>query len=150
MPGSGWHCCGSQWPKSRRTTAGLVRLSTTQSRQVRVFFMRQEILSDSLSFPIDELRRRFLPIAEQFKMDWAIRDSAQKKRVAILVSKSGHCLYDLLSRWRSQELEIDIACVISNHNTFRGLVEWHGVPYHHVPVTPDTKSCCLRQNGDPF
>lgn len=109
------------------------------------FFMRQEILSDSLSVDLDELRRRFLPIAHQFEMDWAIRDSAQKKRVAILVSQSGHCLYDLLSRWRSQELEIEIACVISNHETFRGLVEWHDIPYHYVPVTPVTKAAAYAK-----
>lgn len=104
------------------------------------FFMRQEIIASSLPFDIAELRRRFLPIAKQFKMDWALRDSAQKKRVAILVSKSGHCLYDLLSRWRSQELDIEIVCVISNHDLFRGLVEWHNIPYYHVPVTPEAKA----------
>lgn len=109
------------------------------------FFMRQEILTDSLPFDLKELRRRFSPIAEQFDMDWAIRDSAQKKRVAILVSKSGHCLYDLLSRWRAQELEIEIACVISNHNLFRGLVEWHDIPYFCVPVTPDTKVAAYKK-----
>jgi formyltetrahydrofolate deformylase len=103
------------------------------------FFMRQEILADSLPFPLAELRQRFLPIAKQFDMTWAIRDSEQKKRVAILVSKGGHCLYDLLSRWRSQELDIEIACVISNHDEFRGLVEWHDIPYYCVPVTPETK-----------
>lgn len=109
------------------------------------FFMRQEILTDSLPFGLDELRRRFLPIAEQFDMNWAIRDSAQKKRVAILVSKSGHCLYDLLSRWRSRELDIEIACVISNHNLFRGLVEWHDIPYYYVPVTPETKAAAYEK-----
>jgi formyltetrahydrofolate deformylase len=109
------------------------------------FFMRQEIVSDSLSVSLDELRRRFSPIADRFGMTWAIRDSAQKKRVAILVSKSGHCLYDLLSRWSAQELAIEIACVISNHDTFRGLVEWHNIPYHHVPVTPDTKAAAYEE-----
>ncbi|MGB7084897.1 MAG: formyltetrahydrofolate deformylase [Phormidesmis sp.] len=108
-------------------------------RSTKRFFMRQEILADSLAFGVEELRRRFLPIAEQFDMDWTIQDSARKRRVAILVSKGGHCLYDLLSRWRSRELDIEIACVISNHDLFRGLVEWHGIPYLHIPVTPDTK-----------
>jgi len=108
-------------------------------RSSQRFFMRQEILPDSLPFGLAELRRRFLPIAEQFDMCWKVRDSAQKKRVVILVSKGGHCLYDLLSRWRAQELDIEIACVISNHDVFRGLVEWHGIPYHHIPVTPETK-----------
>ena len=109
------------------------------------FFTRQEILADSLSFPIEELRRRFEPVASQFKMDWKIRDSSTKTRAVIFVSKSGHCLYDLLSRWKSQELAIEIACVISNHEVFRGLVEWHGIPYFCVPVTPKTKAVDCAQ-----
>lgn len=107
--------------------------------------MRQEILADSLSFGIEELRRRFEPVAQQFEMNWAIRDTNQKKKVVILVSKGGHCLYDLLSRWRGQELEIDIACVISNHDLFRELVEWHGIPYHHVPVTAERKLAACEE-----
>ena len=55
------------------------------------------------------------------------------------VSKQEHCLYDLLARWKGGELNVDIPCVISNHETLRGFVEWHGIPFHHVPVTPDTK-----------
>ena len=78
-------------------------------------------------------------------MTWTIRDSACKKRVVILVSKGGHCLYDLLSRWHSQELDIEIACVISNHEVFRGLVEWHGIPYFCVPVTPQTKAAAAEE-----
>ena len=109
------------------------------------FFMRQEILADSLPFSLDEMRRRFLPVAERFDMKWSMRDSAQKQRVVVLVSKGGHCLYDLLSRWRSQELEIEIASVISNHETFRGLVEWHQIPYHYVPVTVQTKAEAYRE-----
>ena len=103
------------------------------------FFMRQVILADSLPFGIDELRQRFAPIAEAFAMDWSISDSARKKRVVIMVSKQEHCLYDLLSRWHARELNIEIPCVISNHETFRSLVEWHGIPFHHVAVTPDNK-----------
>jgi len=104
------------------------------------FFMRQVILADSLPFGIEELRSRFTPIAAEFGMDWSITDSAQKKRVVILVSKQEHCLYDLLARWYAKELNIEIPCVISNHETFRSLVEWHGIPFHHVPVTPDNKA----------
>lgn len=122
---------------------GWIREAQHHSEQAGLrFFMRQEILADSLPFDIEELRRRFMPIAEQFKMDWAIRDSAQRKRVAILVSKSSHCLDDLLSRWRSRELAIEIACVISNHDVFRGLVEWHGIPFYHVPVKHDKAAAC--------
>ena len=103
------------------------------------FFMRQEILADSLQLSIDEFRSEFAKVAAPFEMKWRISDSARKKRVVILVSKQEHCLYDLLGRWQSGELDVDIPCVISNHETFRGLVEWHGIPFHHVPVTPTTK-----------
>lgn len=103
------------------------------------FFMRQEILADSLPFGLDELKQQFAPIAAQFGMDWQVTDSAQKKRVVILVSKLEHCLFDLLARWQSSELDIEIPCVISNHENFRKFVEWHGIPFYHVPVTPATK-----------
>jgi formyltetrahydrofolate deformylase len=73
-------------------------------------------------------------------MDWKISDNSVKKRVVILVSKLEHCLYDLLARWKAGELDIEIPCVISNHDTWRSFVEWHGIPFHHVPVTPDNKA----------
>jgi formyltetrahydrofolate deformylase len=72
-------------------------------------------------------------------MDWKITDSAVKKRVVVMVSKQEHCLYDLLSRWQAKELDIEIPCVISNHDAFKGFVEWHGIPFHHVPVTAENK-----------
>jgi formyltetrahydrofolate deformylase len=109
------------------------------------FFMRQEILADSLPFELDTLKQKFAPIAAEFGMDWRIADSAEKKRVVILVSKQEHCLYDLLARWQSKELDIDIPCVISNHETLRGFVEWHGIPFHHVPVTPDNKAAAYAE-----
>lgn len=104
------------------------------------FFMRQEILADSLPFDLATLREKFTPIAQQFGMDWQVSDSALKKQVAILVSKLGHCLSDLLGRWRGGELDMEIACVISNHETQRSFVEWHGIPFHHLPVTAETRA----------
>jgi formyltetrahydrofolate deformylase len=89
---------------------------------------------------LEELRERFRPIAEELEMEWKITDSAVKKRVVILVSQQEHCLYDLLARWQSRELDIEIPCVISNHDVFRGFVEWHGITFHHVPVVPGNKA----------
>ena len=103
------------------------------------YFMRIEIKADSLPFMLAELRERFRPIAEELRMDWKITDSAVKKRVVVLVSKQEHCLYDLLARWQSKELDIEIPCVIANHDTFKGFVEWHGIPFYHVPVTMENK-----------
>ena len=109
------------------------------------FFMRQEILADSLPFDLATLKEKFAPIADEFGMDWRISDSAERKRVVVLVSKQEHCLYDLLARWQSKELDIDIPCVISNHETFRGFVEWHGIPFHHVPVMTDNKPAAYAE-----
>lgn len=106
---------------------------------VAAYFMRLEIKADSLPFDLEGLRTAFKSVADEFNMDWKISDSAKRKRVVILVSKQEHCLYDLLARWQSKELDIDIPCIISNHETLRGFVEWHGIPFHHVPVTPDNK-----------
>ncbi|CAI08083.1 Formyltetrahydrofolate deformylase [Aromatoleum aromaticum EbN1] len=104
------------------------------------YFMRIEIRTSSLPFHLAEFRERFRPLADELEMEWTITDSAVKKRVVVLVSKQEHCLYDLLARWQSKELDIEIPCVISNHDTFRGLVEWHGIPFHHVPVNADNKA----------
>ena len=104
------------------------------------FFMRQEILAESLPFDVTTLREKFSDLAQAFDMDWQVSDSAHKMRVVILVSKQDHCLNDLLHRWRSGELVVEIPCVISNHEDLRSFVEWHGIPYHHVPMTDKTSA----------
>ena len=103
------------------------------------FFSRNEILASSLSISLPELRQAFSEVARELDMEWRIEDSEAKKRVVLMASKQSHCLADLLHRWRSGELECDIPCVISNHNDLREMVEWHGIPYFYVPVSPDTK-----------
>ncbi|MFG3454305.1 MULTISPECIES: formyltetrahydrofolate deformylase [Pseudomonadaceae] len=103
------------------------------------FFMRHEIRADSLPFDIAGFRQAFAPIAREFSMEWRITDSEQRKRVVLMASRESHCLADLLHRWHSGELDCDIPCVISNHNDLRSMVEWHGIPYFHVPVEPGRK-----------
>ncbi len=98
------------------------------------FFLRIEVIADTLPFGPAEFTERFAPVAEEFDMAWHLRDTDVRKRVVILVSKEEHCLADLLYRWRSGDLDCDIPCVISNHETLRAVVEWHGIAYHHVPV----------------
>jgi formyltetrahydrofolate deformylase len=112
----------------------IVEASYHADTQTGRFFMRQEILADSLSFDAAGLRTRFAAVAQQFGMEWQLSDSSQKKRLVILVSKQDHCLNDLLHRWRSGELQVEIPCVISNHEDLRSFVEWHGIPYHHVAM----------------
>ena len=101
------------------------------------FFMRQEIRADSLPFNAEKFCRLFTPLANAFFMDWQLADSAKNKRLVILVSRQDHCLDDLLHRWRSKELRVDIPCVISNHEDLRSFVEWHGIPYIHVDMQGD-------------
>ncbi|MDD5471954.1 MAG: formyltetrahydrofolate deformylase [Sideroxydans sp.] len=101
------------------------------------FFMRQEMRADSLPFDADTFRQKFKPLADEFNMSWQLTDSANKKRLVVLVSKQDHCLDDLLHRWRSGELQVDIPCVISNHEDLRSFVEWHGIPFIHVDMSGD-------------
>ena len=100
------------------------------------FFMRNTLLASSLAEGAERFAQEFASIAHRFEMTWRLSDSAVPRQVAVLASKLDHCLVDLLYRWRGGELPCDIACVISNHDTFKGFVEWHGIPFHHVPVTP--------------
>ena len=79
------------------------------------------------------------PAAAAYAMEWDVRPAAQRCRTLILVSKFGHCLNDLLFRWQSGNLDIDIVGVVSNHEDMRGLVESYAVPFHHIPVTAATK-----------
>jgi formyltetrahydrofolate deformylase len=109
------------------------------------YFMRIEVKADSLPFHLAEFRARFGKLAEKWQMEWKISDSAVKKRVVVFVSKQEHCLYDLLARWQSKELDIEIPCVISNHDTFKGFVEWHGIPFHHVPVIADNREAAYAE-----
>lgn len=112
----------------------IVEADCHTDQETQRFFMRQEILADSLPLDLAEFQTQFSEVADEFNMDWRISDSARKKRAVILVSKQDHCLNDLLHRWRSGELHVDIPCVISNHEDLRGFVEWHGIPFHYVAV----------------
>lgn len=104
------------------------------------FFMRHEIRADSLPFDLAGFRQAFAPIANEFSMVWQVSDSEQKKRVVLMASRESHCLADLLHRWHTNELDCDIVGVISNHDDLRSMVEWHHIPYFHVPVDPKDKA----------
>jgi formyltetrahydrofolate deformylase len=106
----------------------------------QTFFQRIVFRRGERSPDLEGFRRLFAPIAESFQMRFQMHDAARKTRVAILVSKFGHCLNDLLHRHQSGTLEAEVVTVISNHPDMRALVEWHGIDYHHLPVTPATKA----------
>lgn len=104
---------------------------------LRVHFAVSDVHSDQT---VDQLREAFAAVANEFGMRFELRDATAKRRVLVMVSKFAHCLNDLLFRARTGELPIEIAAVVSNHPDHRELVEWHGIPFFHVPVTHDTKA----------
>jgi formyltetrahydrofolate deformylase len=102
------------------------------------FFLRMEFtLPGSNHDRLDEQFR--LAVAEPFQMNWRIWNARQPKRLAILVSRYDHCLLELLWRWRRGELGAEVVLVASNHPDLRADVESFGLPYHHIPVSPDRK-----------
>ncbi len=103
------------------------------------FFMRHEILASSISDSFEAFEKGFQAVADAFDMTWYISDSEKPKKIALFASKESHCLADLLHRWHDNELPGEIVCVIANHDDLRSMVEWYQVPFHHVPVTADTK-----------
>jgi len=104
------------------------------------FFMRMAFHLDGLDIGRAELERAFAEqVAAPFAMDWSIAYATDRKRMAILVSREDHCLLDLLWRWRSGELDADVGLVVSNHRVVEADAARFGVPFAHVPVTPDTK-----------
>ena len=104
------------------------------------FFMRAVFEIGPESRPADRVIGEFAAVAAPFKMDWKIYPAAEKPRVSIAVSKFGHCLNDLLHRWKAGQLPIDVVSVVSNHEDMRSLVEWHKIPFHFLPVTAATKA----------
>jgi formyltetrahydrofolate deformylase len=109
------------------------------------FFARLAIETGTLREGLPALRTAFEPLAAELEAEWTLRDSAEKMRVVFMVSKLGHCLADLLWRWRSGELTFDIPLVISNHLDFRQLVEREGLEFLHIPVTPETKPAAFAK-----
>ncbi len=98
------------------------------------FFMRIVFGAGAMTPPRAELEKLFTVVAAQFQMIWKLHDGSRKARVVILVSKFGHCLNDLLHRYHTGSLPIEIPAVISNHQEMRSIVEWHGIPYHYLAV----------------
>ncbi len=130
----------------------IVEASYHTDQESQRFFMRQEVRAESLPFGPEELRSRFSVLADEFEMSWRITDSDFRKRVVILVSQHDHCLNDLLHRWRSGELRVDIPCVISNHQAMRSFVEWHKIPFHYVeiPADPSAKVAAFEEISRQF
>ena len=105
-----------------------------------MFYLRVEFADvDGEPLDLDGLRRAFEPVADRFGMRWRLVDVAERQRVVIMVSQYAHCLNDLLFRNSIGELNLDVVAVVSNHTALRSTAEFYGVPFHHIPVTRETK-----------
>jgi formyltetrahydrofolate deformylase len=125
----------------------ITEASHHSDNQAGWFFMRHELKASSIPFGLDQFRAAFEPIAREFDMQWHVADSARPKRVVLMCSKESHCLVDLLHRWHSKELNVEVAAVVSNHDDLRRMVDWHGIPYHHVPVSRENRQEAFDEVG---
>ena len=103
-----------------------------------LFFMRVRFACGQLTQ--EDLRMQLKMFAEGFQMQWKLHDTQQPMKTVIFVSREGHCLNDLLFRWKSGLLPLDIRAIVSNHRDFYQLAASYNVPFHHIPVTAATKA----------
>ena len=104
-----------------------------------VFFQRVEFDLDGFGLDRDDIVAAFSPVADRLGMDVDLRFTDTPTPTALMASKQPHCLYDLLTRWRSGELPMDLRVIVSNHADHADIAAHMGVPYLHFPVTPETK-----------
>lgn len=104
------------------------------------FFMRVHFGVSDPDADVKTLRYRFGPVAEAYRIDWSLREAGTPTRTLIMVSRFGHCLNDLLFRSRTGALGIEVPAIVSNHRDLEGLARTYGIPFHHIPVTGETKA----------
>jgi len=112
------------------------------------FFMRYEIDADNLTLPLSDFRRKFIPIAAEFSMEYKIVDASYRKKVVVLVSTALHCLEDLLYRWRGGDMPCDIVAIVSNHPLDNQQVQCYQLPLYHIPIDKNDKQAGFVQLND--
>jgi len=118
----------------------------TMNPEGGMFFIRFEFDLNDLDKELPIIVEDFNRVADRFEMKWSTFRASRKKRLAVFVSKEDHCLMEILWQWKSGDLDADIAMVISNHLDMKEQVESFGIPYYHIPVTPDTKAEVERKH----
>jgi formyltetrahydrofolate deformylase len=111
-----------------------------QDVELGLFFMRVEFSTEAANCDEPSFRAAFEPIARQFHMNWRIEFAEAVENVAIFVSHYLHCLADLLDRYQVGEFRCNLKLIVSNHEDARPLAEFHGIPFHYLPVTTATKA----------
>ena len=118
----------------------IVHADQHQDIENNLFLMRLEWDLERFSLPLADFAQHFTPIAERLSMNWQLKLSQEKARVAILVSQHDHCLADMLNRYGNKELSCDIPLIISNHLNAKPLAQFYGIDFHHTPVSAETKA----------
>ncbi|WP_272022787.1 formyltetrahydrofolate deformylase [Olleya namhaensis] len=119
----------------------IVYIDQYVDREQNIFFMRLESEFESTTFKTEAFKHTFKQdLADRFKMKWRIYSTETKPKMALFVSKYDHCLYDILGRYNSGELEVDIPFIISNHSTLKPIADSFNIPFYHIPVTKETKA----------
>jgi formyltetrahydrofolate deformylase len=119
--------------------ANILHADQHQDNELALFFMRVEWEMADFDLPQGRFEAEFEPLAARFHMNWKVRYSAHLPRVAVFVSRERHCLLDLLHRWQIGELRCEIPLIVGNHEDARPLAEFYGLPFHHIPVTPEAR-----------
>ena len=119
----------------------IVYIDQHVDREQDIFFMRLESEFSEESFSTDSFKESFKnTLVNGFEMKWRIYSSEVKPKMALFISKYDHCLYDLLGRYNSGELHLEIPFIISNHLDLKPIADNFKIPFHHIPVTKDTKN----------
>jgi len=121
-------------------SGNIIALDQHVDAEEGVFFARMEWELAGFAIPFDQFAARFAAVADPLRIQWTLHRSDHRLRMAVLVSKQAHCLYDILARCESGEWPVELALVLSNHENHRGLVERHGLPFHCIPVAATTKA----------
>ena len=109
--------------------------------EMGMFFMRAAWELDTFSLEKEQITERFKSeVGDRFQMDFKLHLNFPRPRMAIFVSKLSHCLFDILGRHHAGQLDVDIPLVVSNHQALKEIVEAFGIPFHHIPITADTKA----------
>ncbi|MCM2532389.1 formyltetrahydrofolate deformylase [Neobacillus pocheonensis] len=111
----------------------------TTDPQAGMFFMRIEFDLEEFDSSFEKLEQDLHVMARDYALDWQLGSKEKRKRMAIFVSKADHCLSELIWRWKSKEIPVDIPMVISNHSDLKELVEGNGIPFYHIPMSKETK-----------
>ena len=118
----------------------IVYIDQHVDREQDIFFMRLESEFENKSFSIEGFKDLFkTTLVDQFKIKWRMYASNRKPKMALFVSKYDHCLYDILGRYNSGELFLEIPFILSNHNDLKPIADSFKIPFYHVPITKDNK-----------